>query len=219
MAQEKRVGAYFDRASITFDTFYDGKRNRAMQWIDQTFRSDMFGRFYRTFETLTPMAGKTVLDVGCGSGPYAAEAAVLGARRVLGIDLAGEMLSLAEARTRDKGVRDRCDFVRGTFPQDAPRETFDYAMVMGVMDYVDTPVAFLQGLHGCIRSKAVLSFPSRHWFRTPLRQVRYRLKKCPVYFYDENEIRGHAAAAGFTRVSVEKLPGAGMDYFVTLSLE
>ena len=87
---------------------------------------------------------------------------------------------------------------------------------MGVMDYIADPLAFLSTLAEHVRIHAVLSFPSKHWFRTPFRKVRYWLKNCPVYFYEPSEIEEFSKAAGFSNATIEKIPGAGMDYFVTL---
>lgn len=209
---DEKVGTYFDKAAVTFDTFYDGQRSAFMRWVDRKFRSDMFERYRLTFERLEPLAGKTILDVGCGSGPYAVEAARGGCKRVVGLDMAEGMIDLGRQRAVAVGVADKCEFLLGTFPEDAPQETFDYAIVMGVMDYIADPAAFLSKLAQCVEGRAVLSFPSKHWFRTPLRKVRYYFKRCPLYFYDAAQIEELMKAAGFFNVAVEKIPGAGMDY-------
>ena len=210
-----RVKTYFDRAAVTFDTFYGHKRTPLMQWVDRKFRSDIFERYRIAFEMLVPMQGKTMIDIGCGSGPYVVEAVRRGARRVVGLDMAAEMLELARRRAEAAGVLERCAFVRGTFPQDAPAETFNFAVVMGVMDYVADPAPFLSALAQRVTDRAVLSFPSKHWFRTPLRRVRYRLKRCPVYFYDLDEVERLMKGAGFGRADIVKVPGAGQDYVAT----
>ncbi|MHC4602615.1 MAG: class I SAM-dependent methyltransferase [Planctomycetota bacterium] len=212
-----KVGTYFDKAAVSFDTFYDRKRSSFMQWVDRKFRSDVFDRYYRTFETIEPLTDKTVLDIGCGSGPYVVEAAKLGSKRVVGLDMAQNMLDLARKRAIAANVADKCEFVLGTFPQDALPEKFDYDIVMGVMDYAPDPRNFLQALAKQITDRAVLSFPSKHWFRTPFRKFRYWLKRCPVYFYGPKQIEELSKAAGFSNTKIEKIPGAGMDYFVTIS--
>lgn len=215
--RHQKVGTYFDKAAVTFDTFYDHKRNVFMQWVDRKFRSDVFERYRLTFETIEPLKDKTMLDVGCGSGPYVVEAARRGSRRVVVIDMAPAMIDLARQRAAAAGVVDKCEFVLGTFPEDSPQEVFDYAVVMGVMDYIAEPLGFLSSLAQRIRICGVLSFPSKHWFRTPLRKIRYWLKRCPVYFYEPRQIEELSKAAGFSNTKIEKIPGAGMDYFVTLS--
>jgi 2-polyprenyl-3-methyl-5-hydroxy-6-metoxy-1,4-benzoquinol methylase len=207
-----KVGAYFDQAAVQFDTFYDHKRSRFMQWVDRQFRSDMFERFRLTFEAIEPLKDATVLDIGCGSGPYVVEAARRGSRRVVGLDMAPPMLGLARERAQKAGVAERCEFALGTFPQAVPPGVFDRAIVMGVMDYVPDPLKFLSTLAQRVRGRASVSFPSRHWFRTPLRQIRYRIKKCPVFFFDRQTIEELMRNAGFTDVRIDKIPGAGMDY-------
>lgn len=214
---DQKVGTYFHKASAAFDTFYDHKRSGFMQWVDRKFRSDVFERYYRTFDALEPLDGKAVLDIGCGSGPYVVEAAKRGAGRVVGLDMAQGMLDLAGRRAEKAGVADRCGFVLGTFPQNAPEENFDYSITMGVMDYIADPREFLSRLAQSVREKSVLSFPCYHWYRTPIRKLRYWVKRCPVYFYRPEDIEDMAGAAGFSGVKIDKMPGAGQDYFVTLS--
>ena len=213
---DDNVGTYFSKAATTFDTFYDHKRSAFMQWVDRKFRSDVFKRYHLTFETIEPLNNKTVLDVGCGSGPYVVEAARRGSKRVVGLDMAQGMLDLARQRAVTTGVADKCEFLLGTFPKDAPQEIFDYSITMGVMDYIADPSAFLSALAERIQLRAVLSFPSVHWFRTPFRKFRYWLKRCPVYFYKPMQIKELSKTAGFSNAKIEKIPGAGMDYFVTL---
>ena len=53
---------------------------------------------------LAPVAGRTVLDVGTGTGRAAIALAARGAR-VTGVDASGEMLAVAERRAKDAGVR------------------------------------------------------------------------------------------------------------------
>ena len=183
--------------------------------VDRKFRSDVFNRYYLTFESLVPLKDKTVLDIGCGSGPYVVEAVKRGSKRVVGLDMAPGMLELGRKRAVIAGISDKCEFVLGTFPANAPKEIFDYAIVMGVMDYIPDPQSFLNSLAKSVRNLAVASFPCYHWFRTPLRKFRYWLKRCPVYFYHPGDIERMGKAAGFTEVKIAKMSGAGMDYFVT----
>lgn len=207
-----RVGTYFEGAADTFDTFYDEQRNSVIRWIDERFRHDVFVRYQMAFDALEPMEGATVLDVGCGSGPYLAEAVRRGAGHVVGLDLSQKMLELARTRLAQIPGGDAVDLVQGEFPSAAPDEVFDYAMVMGVMDYVKDAPAFLATLQAAVKQRAVLSFPSKHWFRTPFRKVRYMVKRCPVYFYERDQVRTLLKQAGFTDVTVTKISGAGQDY-------
>ena len=208
---DRPVATYFDRAAETFDGFYDGKRGRVMQWVDRHFRSDMAERFRIAFDRLGDLAGKSVVDIGCGSGPYAVEAARRGAT-VVGVDLAESMIELARQRAHAGGVADRCTFHVGSFPQTSADGPVTHALVMGVMDYIAEPGEFVAAVLAAVTGRAVLSFPSRHWLRTPLRKVRYWLKRCPVYFYRAEQIKQLLRNAGAGSVELIKIPGAGMDY-------
>jgi len=216
MRHEPNAATFFNGFAETFDTIYDQKRNVFMRWVDCTFRSDMFIRYGLTFEVLADLRGSTILDVGCGSGPYVIEAFKRGASRVTGLDPAPNMLTLVRQRLQQNGVgEDRCELLEGIFP-DVNVEPHDYVIVMGVMDYVADAQAFLNALRPLVKRLAVVSFPSEHWFRAPFRKVRYRLRRCPVYFYDDARIRRLSSAAGFTDIRIQKIPGAGMDFHVCL---
>lgn len=214
---QPQAGTFFDGFAETFDTFYDGKRSVVMQWIDRRYRHDMFARYSLTFERLGDMTGKRVLDIGCGSGPYVAEALKRGAAEVVALDPAPSMLQLTRQRIEKLGKLEKLTVVEGYFPEKAPPGPFDFAIIMGVLDYVADPVTFFRGLRGILTGTAAVSFPSQHWFRTPIRKVRYKLRNCPVYFYTEQRIRSIGKEAGFGTVDIIKIPGAGMDYHVCLS--
>lgn len=212
---EKHAADFFDSFADTFDTLYDEKRGPFMRWVDQQFRSDMFIRFAWTFERMGPLAGKTVLDIGCGSGPYLVEALRNGAVSVTGLDPAPGMIALARQRLAQGRLEDRAHLITGYFP-DTDVPVHDHTIVMGVFDYLSDPLAFLVGLKRVTRETAQVSFPSRHWFRTPVRRVRYQLRNCPVYFFDDRQIEALARQAGFSTVEVRKISGRGMDYHVCL---
>jgi len=207
---------FFDAFAEHFDTFYDAKRNPIMRRIDQAFRADIFIRFERTFEAFGDLAGQRVLDLGCGSGPYVVEAFRRGAHTVTAFDPAPAMLDLVRQRLAVTPYAGRCTYVEGAFPDDPP-PPHDHVIVMGVMDYVAEAAAFLAALRPLVRRSAAVSFPSEHWFRTPLRKLRYRLRNCPVYFYNEPGIRALCTGAGFAGVDLYKIPGSGLDYHVCLT--
>jgi SAM-dependent methyltransferase len=215
MDHNPAAAKFFDSFAQAFDSIYDGKRNDLMRWVDRHFRSDMFIRFALTFEALGNLAGKTVLDVGCGSGPYIVEALNRGARRVTGIDPAPNMLALARDRLKRPDLAARSCLIEANFPG-VHLEAHDYAIIMGVMDYVENAREFLTALKPLVGLEADVSFPSKHWFRTPFRALRYRLRKCPVYFYDEDDIKDLCSTAGFRTIEIHKISGAGMDYHVCL---
>jgi len=215
MTRTANAARFFDSFAKAFDTIYDSKRNFVMRSLDRYLRSDMFIRYALTFEVFGDLKGKTVLDIGCGSGPYVIEALSRGAAMVTALDPAPNMLDLVRSRLDKTPFSERCSVVQGAFPEtNVP--VHDFVIIMGVMDYVEDVGAFLAAVKPVTRTAVAISFPSTHWFRMPLRRIRYRLRRCPLYFYEEADIRRLGSAAGFTEVEVRKIPGAGMDYHVCL---
>lgn len=209
-------GLFFNGFADDFDTFYDNRRSRFMQWVDQRFRSDMFVRFTMTFDYLGELDGRRVLDIGCGSGRYIVEALKRGALHVTGIDPAPRMLNLASERITQLGMDKKVEFMEGYFPETAPAGEFDFAIVMGVMDYVEDAPKFVRNLRTVIRRGAIVSLPSTHWFRTPFRGFRYYLRNCRVHFYTPTRIAKLMRDGGITDYKIMKIPGAGMDYVVCI---
>ena len=215
MRLDSDAAKFFDTFAGAFDTLYDGQRNFAMRWLDRKFRKDMFIRFALTYARFGELKGKTILDIGCGSGPYIIEAFRRGASRATAVDPALGMLDLVRQKIERAGLINKCRLVQGLFP-DVELEPHDHVIVMGVMDYVSDAGLFLARIKPLVKVSATVSFPSRHWLRTPLRKFRYRLRNCPVYFYNESDIIKLGENAGFGDIKIRKISGAGMDYHVCL---
>lgn len=214
--KEKKAAVFFDRFSADFDTLYDYQRGAVMRWLDNKFRNGIYERFVKTFEVLGNLEGKTVLDIGCGSGPYIKEALERNAKFVTGLDPASGMLKISAQRLNNEAFKKRFTLIEGLFP-DTKVQEHDFAIVMGVFDYVDNKEAFLSQLNRVVKGKVVASFPSKHWFRTPLRKFRYKLRNCPLWFYDESQIRDLARKSDFSGADISKIRGAGQDYVVVLT--
>src|SRR5262245_12826582 len=88
---ERRFAAESDR----WDLIYAENPPWLVRAWDRWARKNVRQRFARTFELCGPLAGASVLDVGCGSGRYLVEAAARGATRIVGVDVAGPMIECA----------------------------------------------------------------------------------------------------------------------------
>ncbi len=213
------VRSYFERAAFSFDKLYneDGQ-TPFWRWVNRQFRSDIVARFVHTCEHVRNARAGSVLDVGCGSGRYLAAFATLGVERLVGIDLSQPMLDLASQQIKAVD-HPQTDLICANFDDYATDEKFDVVVAMGFFDYQADPVEVLAKMRSMARHSVIASFPSRHWFRTPLRQVRYKLKRCPVYFYGHDTIAELAERAGYSYIESTKLPGAGMDYVSVLRVD
>lgn len=118
-------------------------------YIDAEWRSDL--KWARVRDSITPLAGRVVLDVGCGNGYYALRMRGGGARLILGVD--PTLLCIIQFL----GV---CHFMQaepvhllpvrlGELPGDS--NAFDTAFSMGVLYHQRTPMEHLRQLRSSLR--------------------------------------------------------------------
>ena len=208
------VKDYFYRSAGEFDTIYSGKKGKLLQLFDQYFRSDMYERFRLTMEYSGDLKEKTVLDLGCGSGRYSIDFAKNGVSKVVGIDLAESMLQIANRIAQENSVDNICEFNVGNIFEYQSDEPFDIVIAMGVFDYIENPLSLIEHMLSLSKDIIIASFPSYHAIRTSVRKVRYKIKKCPVYFYNYDTIEDILKKAGLIKYDIVKIKGAGMDYVV-----
>jgi len=91
--------------------------------------------------SLTPLAGRSVIDIGCGGGLLSEPMARLGAR-VTGIDPEAEGIAAARAHMREAGLR--IDY-RATTAEELARAgaAFDLVLAMEVIEHVAEPGPFI----------------------------------------------------------------------------
>ena len=203
---------YWDRQVNDFDSIYARSKSRFDNWIDATFRWDMYARFDYTMENAEPIRDRNFLDVGCGTGRYALEFARRGARRVVGIDIAEKMLAVCEQRARDERLDDRCVFVHTDLTKYPPDEKFDVCIGIGLFDYVREPLPVLIKMREVVTDRAIISLPRFWTWRAPVRRARLALRGCDVYFYTKKHIDTLLQQAGFKRYTLQQV---GQLYCVT----
>jgi 2-polyprenyl-6-hydroxyphenyl methylase / 3-demethylubiquinone-9 3-methyltransferase len=117
--------------------------------------NDHFGVNERT---LKPLAGKSVLDVGCGAGLMCEPLARMGAA-VTGIDAAPENVDVAAAHGAGQGL-DITYWCGDVAEIDAQ---FDVVTSMEVIEHVSDPAVFLRALARCLKPGGlmILSTPNR----------------------------------------------------------
>lgn len=207
-----KISKFFDGYSADFNAIYQSGRNPLQRLLDKWFRKSMWMRYNKTLEACRSINGKTVLDIGCGGGLYCFALAKMGAEEILGIDFAPQMIAIAKHQSSLENLDKICTFiVKDFFDLEAGR-IFDYIIVMGVMDYIDNPEAFVMKVAQHTRYKAVFSFPKAGGFLAWQRKLRYRFK-CPLYLYTEEQITGIFKNLHNWHLTVELIE---RDYFVTI---
>lgn len=206
-AEAENVRRRFEREAESFDAIYRLERSWFWRWFNVTFRKGIFERYDLTFQHAGDVTGKTVLDVGCGSGIYCADFARRGAARVLGVDLSSSMLALAGEEAKRQGVAQQCEFRQGNFMNLDFEGQFDISIAMGVFDYLADPLVFLQKMVSITRERVIASFPGHSPVREPLRRLRYKLAgKGNVYFYSEADLRRLVTGSGLDTSRSELIP-------------
>lgn len=91
------------------------------------------------------LAGKVVLDFGCGTGEQAIEIAQRGASRVIGLDVRESVLSQARHAATAAGVAERCVFTTEA------REKVDVLVSLDAFEHFADPQGALQTMRGLIK--------------------------------------------------------------------
>ncbi|MDH4223848.1 MAG: methyltransferase domain-containing protein [candidate division Zixibacteria bacterium] len=188
MSSEEKVKKYFQKKAIRFDTIYEENKSFSQKVVDRLFRQVVKDRFDLTFQKISELKGKTVLDVGCGSGRYTLEFVRKGAEKIVGIDFAHSMIDLANSYVKDLAEKERYQFICGDFMKYDFKDQFDYILAMGLFDYLRTPSDYLAKMKSLACGKIIASFPKRWTWRTPIRKIRLSLAGCSVYFYSRRDI-------------------------------
>jgi 2-polyprenyl-6-hydroxyphenyl methylase/3-demethylubiquinone-9 3-methyltransferase len=98
------------------------------------------------------LAGKRVLDVGCGGGILAESIARRGAAQVLGIDLALKPLRVAELHALEAGIENiEYREVAAEALADAQPATFDVVTCMEMLEHVPEPASIVRACARLVR--------------------------------------------------------------------
>lgn len=170
-ATRDRVETYFDKSAtkvwerLTSDEPVSGIRATVRAGRDK-MRDIMLNQLP------ADLTGLRVLDAGCGTGAKAVALAERGAE-VVAIDIAPELIKIAEARCPDR-LRKQITFHAGDM-LDSAHGTFDHAVAMDSMIYYsdDMLVSLLKANEGRIRGKFIFTVAPR----TPLLMAMFRVGK------------------------------------------
>ena len=168
----------------------------------------------KTILNCQPIEEKTVLDIGCGPGHYSLALAEQGARKVVGLDFAEAMIERAKAKASSLQLTGRCQFLVEDLFQYTSPEPFDFSIVMGVMDYIEDPKAFIKKVIGLTKEKALFSFPAAGGILALQRKIRYR-KRCPLFLYRNQQLRDLLIRFPSCEHTIERIH---RDFYVTLTM-
>ncbi|MFZ0666700.1 MAG: methyltransferase domain-containing protein [Acidimicrobiales bacterium] len=194
---------YFHKRASRFNAFY---RSESVSRV--LGRGPMFDRLRGAVDMVASLGAKSVLDVGCGSGPLFEPLGQKGVK-VTGIDPATGMIALAKqaaAQYPELIVVEQ----RG-WEQIEEVDAYDAAVALGVYDYVDEPGDLLKRM-GKAAPHVIGSFPAPG-LRVELRKIRYGTHGVHVHGYTIDRLNELAAGCG---MQVEKNVPLGKAGFLVM---
>lgn len=152
---------------------------------------------------LPDLAGKHVLDLGCGFGWHARHARAAGASKVVGVDLSERMLARARAETDDPGIT----YVRSAIEDiDFPPDSLDVVLSSLAFHYVERFDLACQRVSHCLAEGGWFILSVEHPVFTALaaqdwiRDAEGQLLHWPLDLYqDEGERRTTWLAEGVVK--------------------
>jgi SAM-dependent methyltransferase len=91
------------------------------------------------------IAGKVVIDFGCGEGVEAVEMAVRGAKRVIGLEIREDLLQTARQRALAAGVQHTCVFASST------EELADIVVSLDAFEHFTDPAGILRLMNALLK--------------------------------------------------------------------
>jgi len=201
-SESRQVAEYWNRIANDFDAIYTGNKNPLARSLDRWLRRDMYQRFEWVMQQAGDVRGKSVCDIGCGSGRFVTSLAKRGAQ-VTGVDFAPEMLKLAGQLAEKEGVAERCQFVLSDVLDWKTDQKFDLVIAIGFWDYVADPFPRLQVIRQLTRTTFLSAWPRSATLRAAIRKVRLQAAGCPVYFWSAQQVEHYLTRAGFREESRE----------------
>jgi 2-polyprenyl-3-methyl-5-hydroxy-6-metoxy-1,4-benzoquinol methylase len=201
LTQEK----YWDSEVNEFDSIYSHGKSRFSNWLDKTFRWDMYARYEYTLKHSEPIKGRSFLDVGCGTGRYSIEYAKQNAGKVVGLDISSEMIKICKMRAEKDNFEKQCSFYQTDLTKYNLDSKFDVCIGIGLFDYISDPAPVILKMQQAVSECAIMSFPRAGTWRALIRKIRLRLKGCPVFFYSKAKIENELNKAGFKKIEIEIL--------------
>ena len=193
-----QIARFWNDIAGQFDSIYTGKKSAVGRTLDHIFRKDIYQRYDWVMERSGNVKGKTICDIGCGSGRFVTEFAKRGAQHITGVDVAPEMLKLATNLVTEDGVADRCDFVHADVLNWKTDQKYDTTIAIGFWDYIIEPPQRLRNIRALTKGQFLSAWPRFWTWRMPVRKVRlHYILGCPVYFYRKPQVYKLIEDAGF----------------------
>lgn len=212
----RAVKAFFDGYASGFYSIYkEEQKNPLKRFFDRTVRYSMFWRFQKVSEIIQKSSSNKILDAGCGPGWHDILLTKSLDVNVTGIDIAPEMIKIAKSEVAKRNLESKLKFITADLLEYNFDEKFEVIFALGVVEYFDDPIDLLRKMKKIGSKKILFSVPVLNHWLTPQRKFRYKLRKCPLWFYNEEKINKLMSAISINNYTIHKID---RDYLVEISL-
>ena len=212
------VQKFFHGYAADFDSIYGHTETRSSfgKWVDKNFRQTMFLRFEETLKNTAKDEIKSVLDVGCGPGRYIVEFLLQG-KDVTGLDMAEGMIGIAKQVSEKVEFTGNLDFIVSDYMSAKFDRQYDAACLMGFFDYIEHPEEIVNKLKEDVSKEFYMSFPIAGGLVGWQREVRYKMRNCPLWMYKKSDVFRIMDNCGLQ--GKYEILDFGRDYFVKATLQ
>ena len=198
MTDNQRARDYFDSIAAEYNrAFAKESGSGPTAWVNRYFRGKTFARRMAhlsvLFEDLS-LRGRSVLDLGCGSGQVSVLAARAGAK-VQAVDIAPAMLGIARQAAASAGLLDRLTFTEGDVSTVAYPAS-DVVLLVGVVEYYKDYARVIANACAAARKTLVIGHTTRVPYRMLLRRILFAIKGSSLYFHPMPDIIRAAESQG-----------------------
>jgi SAM-dependent methyltransferase len=189
LTETKDVETFFHGYAADFDSIYGHTKARSAwdKFLDKYFRRSMKLRYDLVLKYASNPEIVSLLDVGCGGGVYC-EALLNMGKTVTGLDIAEGMLELAKQKTQRFIDQGSATYIHSGYLEYDFDHAFDAAVLVGLFDYIKTPLDVFKKLEKDISKELYMSFPKSGGFLAWQRKIRYKARNCPLYYYSKKDI-------------------------------
>jgi SAM-dependent methyltransferase len=207
-AQARAAARYFAARVDDYRQAYRGRGRGVVQRAgNRLFRTTACRQRIEIVEALLArdgVAGKQVLDLGCGTGVGSIAAARLGAS-VTGLDFVAGMIEAARHEADATGLSDRIHFRVHDITHPFA-ETADVTLVIGVVEYYRDLAGVVGRAAEATRERLIIQDTAGPWWRRTLRLVVARVNGFALVYRSPDEVASVVRRFGF--VEIDRIAGS-----------
>jgi len=195
----------FDRDVERWDRIYSGTGPALVRVWNRATRANVRQRFDRSFELAGPLNGKTVLDLGAGTGRYVTHALDHGARHAVAVDSSPAMVAHLAAMRDERGYGSKMEVLQADITELELSRSFDLVIVNGVLDYAADPGGVVRTAWHLCDGQLVMTAPDRWALRAPIRRSYWKARGLRTCYFRRGELVALLEAAGARPSTIERI--------------